>query len=184
MIGAWAIHGHAIVTANERIAGADGRMPPELRNPEDWRRFQDALDRAAVVVLGRLSHELTPNPKGRTRVVMSRSGPPPERQRGVIWWNPDEVPLLDALAGVAEGGVAAVVGGRRVFDHFLALGYDEFDLARSARLVLADGIPLFSAIAEGRDAASLLSAGGLSPGPAEVLDAVGDVSLTVWRRRA
>ena len=46
MIGRCVIHGYAIVSADDRIAGKDGRMPPELHNDADWKRFQAALDPA------------------------------------------------------------------------------------------------------------------------------------------
>lgn len=184
MIGDWAIHGHAIVSADERIAGADGRMPAELRNPADWLRFQAALDRAAVVVLGRLSHELTPNPKGRMRLVLSSRGPALERRGTTIWWDPERAVLAAALAEAASGGIAAVVGGRRVFDHFLAVGYDEFHLATARRVVLPDGISLFSATRAGWKAGDILAAAGLAPAATERLDQANDVSLTLWRRRA
>ncbi len=184
MIGDWTFHGHAIVSANECIADADGRMPAALRNAADWARFQSALDRAAVVVLGRLSHELTPNPKGRTRLVMTLRGPALERRAGAIWWNPQRTPLAAALAEAGAGGVAAIVGGRAVFDHFLSVGFDEFHLARAGRLEIAGGVPLFSGIAAGRNVADVLSDAGLVSGPDERLDPANDVSLTVWRRGA
>ena len=64
--------GHAIVSVDGMIAAADGSMPPELRSDADWRLFQAALDRAALVVLGRVGHAKHPNP-GRRRLVMTRS---------------------------------------------------------------------------------------------------------------
>ena len=73
MIGPHTIHGYAIVSADDRIAGPDGRMPRELYNDEDWARFQAALGRGAVSVLGRLGHEQNANKLGRNRLVMSSS---------------------------------------------------------------------------------------------------------------
>ena len=67
------IHGHAIVSENDRIADAEGRMPSALRNPADWARFQRALDEAAAVVLGRKGHLAHPNRHGRNRIVVSTS---------------------------------------------------------------------------------------------------------------
>ena len=49
--------GYAIVSADGMIADADGHMPPALQNPADARFFSEALDRAAVLVHGRHSHE-------------------------------------------------------------------------------------------------------------------------------
>ena len=66
------IVGHAVVSADGRIADHNRQMPEVLRNDKDWRRFQAALDRAALVVLGRLGHEAHPNPGRRRLVVTSR----------------------------------------------------------------------------------------------------------------
>jgi hypothetical protein len=60
-MAAYAIHGHAIVSDDDKIADAHGRMPAALRNEADWRRFQDELDRAAAVLLGRRGHFAHPD---------------------------------------------------------------------------------------------------------------------------
>jgi hypothetical protein len=182
VIGLWHIHGHAIVSADDRIADASGDTPPALRNHADWRRFQAALDRAAVTVLGRLGHEANPNRSGRNRLVVSSSARGIERRPDAWWWNPALASLTDALTRAApDGGIAAVVGGRLVFDLFLDIGFDRFDLARANRVLLPDGVPVFSAVGADRTAEAIL-ASRLVSGPVEILDAAADVSLTVWRR--
>ncbi len=184
MIGPWRIHGHAIVSADDRIAGPDGLTPPSLRNEADWRRFQQALDEAAVTVLGRLGHEANPNAKGRNRLVLSSSAHGVERRADGWWWNPAEAPLADALHLAAPGGgIVAVPGGRQVFDLFLASGYDEFYLARAESVRLGPGIAVFSAVAEGRRAAALLAAHGLVAAATELIDPQARVTLTRWHRR-
>ncbi len=87
------IEGHAIISEDERIAGPDGQTPAALRNETDWRRFQAALDAAAVVLLGRRSHEANPDPKGRNRLVVSSSAGGVERRSDGWWWNPTEASL-------------------------------------------------------------------------------------------
>ncbi len=182
MIGRFAIHGHAIVSADDRIAGADGLTPGSLRNDADWARFQAALDEAAVTVLGRLGHEANPNLKGRNRLVLSTSARGIEQRADAWWWNPAEAPPAEALAAAAPGGgVAAVPGGRQVFDMFLDIGFDAFHLTRAEDVHIPGGVPLFSAVTEGRGADAILAAHGLVPGPTEELDAAARVSLTVWR---
>ena len=120
MIGRYEFHGHAIVSGDDRIADRDGVTPAALRNEKDWARFQAALDRAVLTVLGRLGHEANPNVKGRNRLVLSSSARGIERRADAFWWNPAEVMLDDALAEAAPaGGIVAVPGGRRVFDLFL-----------------------------------------------------------------
>jgi len=183
VIGRWSIHGHAIVSADDRIADADGVTPPSLRNDADWARFQAALDAAAVIVLGRLGHEANPNRKKRNRLVLSSSAKGIERHTDAWWWNPAKIPVEEALGRAApDGGIAAVPGGRRVFDLFLQLGFDEFHLARAGRVMLPDGVPIFSDIRQGRNAGEVLESAGLSPLATLWLDPAAEVSLTVWRR--
>ncbi len=183
LIASFSIEGHAIVSVDDMIADASGAMPPALRHPADWVRFQAALDEAALVVLGRRSHETTPNPKGRNRLVMSRSVAGLEQRVDGWWWNPEGVLLQDALdAAAPEGGLVAVPGGRGVFDFFLGAGFDAFHLARNAGVMLPGGVPVFGACADGLSAEAVLSGHGLRAGEAEVLDADAGVTLTVWRR--
>ena len=184
MIGPWRIHGHAIVSADDRIAGPDGLTPRALRNDADWRRFQQALDAAAVTVLGRLGHEANPNAKGRNRLVLSSAARGVARRADAWWWNPADASLEEALQRAAPGGgIVAVPGGRQVFDLFLAAGYDEFHLARAESVRVPDGIPIFSAIAAGHPAAAVLAARGLVAEAPEVLDRAAQVTLTRWRAR-
>jgi hypothetical protein len=181
--GSWyEIHGHAIVTADDRIADAGGGTPASLRNEADWVRFQAALDRAAVTVLGRLAHEANPNPRGRNRLVLSSSASGIERRPDAWWWNPAAASLAEALAAAAPGGgIVAVPGGRRVFDYFLAAGFDAFHLARAESVWVPDGIPLFTAVTAGRSAESILADHGLVAVRSEILDPDARVTLTVWR---
>jgi hypothetical protein len=185
MIGDHRIEGHAIVSGDDRIAGRDGNTPPELSNEADWLRFQRALDEAAVVVLGRLSHEANPNVRRRNRLIVSSSSPGIERRGDGWWWNPKALPLVDALAGAApNGGVVAVPGGRLIFDLFRSFGFDAFHLARCEKVLLPGGVPLFSAVGAGVTAAAVLAGDGLVAGPRETLDPKAEVSLVVWRRPA
>jgi dihydrofolate reductase len=181
MIGPYVIHGYAIVSTDDRIAGPDGRMPPALYNDADWALFQAALQRAAVTVLGRLGHEQNANKLGRNRLVVSSSVGEMERRANGIWWNPATAKAEAALAAAAPGGgTVAVVGGRRVFDLFLEIGFDEFHLTRMARVVIPGGIPVFSGVDAGRPAEEILAGRGLVPGRRESLDKDAEVTLVVW----
>ena len=183
MIGGYAIHGHALVSADDRIADSDGLTPASLHNERDWRRFQAALDGAVVTVLGRRSHAANPNTKCRNRLVLSSAARAVERRGDAWWWNPADMSLADALAVAApEAGIVAVPGGRPVFDYFLSVGFDAFHLARMPKVTLPGGIPVFSGITPTRRAADILVAYGLTPGRREILDRSAPVELTVWRR--
>lgn len=179
----WRFHGHAIVSADDRIADATGQTPASLRHEADWHRFQAALDASVVTVLGRLGHEANPNRKGRNRLVLSSAISGVERRADAWWWNPAEAPLAEALAAAApQGGIVAVPGGMRVFDLFLAEGYDAFDLSRVADVLIPDGTPVFTAVRAGHTADALLAASGLHPDAPEILHPAARLSLTTWRR--
>jgi hypothetical protein len=76
-----------------------------------------------------------------------------------------------------------VPGGRRVFDLFLAAGFDEFHLSRKQGFRIGDGVPVFTAApTTPGGAGGVLAAHGLRPDPEEWLDRAAGVSLTVWRR--
>ncbi|MFX7748073.1 hypothetical protein ABTK03_22080, partial [Acinetobacter baumannii] len=68
-------------------------MPQRLMNDADWRLFQAALDRAELVVLGRVGHQRHPNP-GRRRLVLTRSVTGlvvDPADRCAHFWNPEHV---------------------------------------------------------------------------------------------
>lgn len=177
------VQGYAIVSRDDRIADAAGRMPAALRNEADWRYFQAGLDAADLVVLGRLGHEAHGNPKRRPRMVVSGSAAGLERRADGWWWNPARLPWDEAAAqALPRGGQVAVPGGRGVFDLFLRLGYDAFHLSRAEGVALPGGTPLFSGCVGETTAEALLRGAGLRPGSRAVLDAEGPVSLVVWRR--
>ena len=176
-------HGYAIVSRDDRIAGADGLMPGSLRNEADWAYFQAELARADWILLGRASHEATPNLKRRRRVVVSRSARGLEERADAIWWNPQDLPWAQAAAILAPRGARlAVPGGQVPFDLFLAEGFTAFHLSRATRVSLPGGRGVFSACEHGVSAETLLARAGLQPEPTETIDAIEAVTLTVWRR--
>lgn len=147
MSPALSFEGHAIVSADGMIAAGDGSMPPALRSDADWRYFQAALDRSALVVLGRKGHERHPNP-GRRRLVLTHGVAtllPDPADPLATFWNPAELGINEVLdeLGIASG-VIAVTGGTGTFDLFGPL-YDRFVLAEVTGLTLPVGVPCFSA---------------------------------------
>ena len=172
--------GHAIVSADGMIADAAGEMPPGLINSADQHRFQAALDRATLVVLGRLGHARHPNPGRRRLVVTSQvaeCSPDPADKRATLW-NPASLPLpalLDRLD--IHTGTIAVTGGTRVFELFLPY-YTDFELAEVHDITLPDGRPAF---AQGHPRA-ILAAAGLHPSRQRPLEPDYRVTSTSWRR--
>jgi hypothetical protein len=177
------IHGHAIISDNDCIAGPDGRMPEQLRNDADWNRFQAELDRAVLTVLGRGGHEAHPNERGRPRLIVSSSISGVEKRLDGWWWNPGQASLGEALRAAApEGGLIVVPGGRRINDLFLSLGFDAFHLARKRGVIIPKGIPIFTRAWVAGSAERLLASHGLHPSETVELDPEAHVSLTVWVR--
>jgi len=181
----YSFEGHAIVSVDDRIADAEGEKPPSLDHPEDWRRFQAALDRAAIVVLGRRSHESSPDARGRRRLVLSRRVSGLERRHDAWWWNPSALALAEALRAVApEGGTVAIPGGREVFDLFLEMGFDTFYLTRNTRMRLPGGVPIFTGCGPVGCADRVLRRAGLVLVGRERLDGAGSVVRMIFRRSA
>jgi hypothetical protein len=167
--------GHAIVSADGKIADAAGEVPQSLRHATDWRRYQAALDRAAIVVTGRRGHERHPNP-GRRRLVLTRgvaASAPDSDDRLATLWNPAGMPLDAILARLGiEDGVVAITG---LFDIFL-VRLTRFQLSEKHTLVLPGGTPCF---ATGHPRAVLAGA-GMHPSSVLLLDATAVVTTTLW----
>jgi hypothetical protein len=177
------IHGYAIVTDDDRIAGADGATPAGLRNEADWLNFQHELDLADLIVLGRLGHQANPNLKGRRRLVVSNAARGLEARDGDLWWRPAATPWsVVSQALLPAGGRVAVPGGQGVFDLFLSIGYEAFHLTRGHGVLAPGGRALFSACDSGMSAEAVLTDAGLTAGETRVLDAGANVTLTVWRK--
>lgn len=170
------IIGHAIISADGRIADRDRQMPAALRNDKDWTRFQAALDQAALVVLGRLGHEAHPNPGRKRLVVTSRIEAFEEIDAQVLLWNPLGLEFDAVLKrlGISEGEIA-VTGGQAVFDLFLDR-FTRFDLVTVDGVLIPDGVPCFSAGWPDE----VLAREGLRVKEREELDP--GVRLEVWRR--
>lgn len=180
---AYALHGYVIASCDDRLADAQGRFPEALRNEADWAYFQAGLDRASATLLGRLSHEASPNHRNRLRVVVSSRARGIEQRADAIWWNPAHASLAEALAAaVPDGGEIAVPGGRAVFDLVGPSRFAAFHLARAQDVAIPGGRGVFAGCEAGARAEDLLRAGGLVPGRTAWLDEAARVSLTVFTR--
>jgi hypothetical protein len=178
------IHGYAIVSRDDRIADAKGLMPASLKNDADWAYFQAELGRADYVVIGRASHEATPNIKRRKRIVLSRSARRLEKRADAWWWNPLELDFGELAKALAPATRIAVPGGQAAFDMFLKIGYSAFHLSRAERIALPAGRGLFSSCETGVAAETVLKEAGLHAGPTLDIDPQAGVTLTLWRPAA
>ena len=119
MIGSHRVEGYAIVSADGMIADRDGKMPETLRNDADQRFLQTAMDRAAVIVHGRHSHEGGPRAGTRKRIIVTRqiaAIAPDRTYPNAVLWNPAGAALEQAMAALDIGdGIIAVIGGTEVF---------------------------------------------------------------------
>jgi dihydrofolate reductase len=186
MPGPTSIEGYAIVSEDGMLADAERRIPPALVVEADQRFFHDSLERAAVIVHGRHSHEGGPRADGRHRLVVTRRVPalaPHPTFPKALLWNPQGAPVAGAWAALgAPDGMLAVIGGADVNQFFLDLGYDAFHLSRVAGVTLPGGRPVFPGIGPDRTPEDLLAEHGLRPGPSRVLDAGAGVTLVTWHR--
>ncbi len=176
--------GYVIVSADGMLANAQNVMPQELKFEGDKRFFTAALDRAALIVQGRHSHEDQPNSPKRKRIILTRKvasvAPDPSNPKALLW-NPGGASFEEACerAGVAAGTIA-IIGGPGVFDMFMDR-YDTFWLSVAPKVRLARGEPCFPGV-PAHTPEQILAAHGLKPGEAEMLDPDDDVSVTPWRR--
>jgi len=178
------IDGYVIVSADGMLANAGRVMPDELKFEGDKRFFTAALDRADLIVHGRNSYEDQPNSPQRKRIILTRTigtiAPDPSNARATLW-NPAGASFEAACghAGV-DSGTVAIIGGPDVFDMFMDR-YDTFWLSQAPRVTLPGGTPCFPGVPR-HSPQEILAAHGLRAGESRVLDIVGGVTVTQWRR--
>jgi hypothetical protein len=176
--------GYVIVTADGMHADARHVMPDSLKFEGDKRFFEQALDRAALIVHGRNSHEQQANSPKRKRLILTRKikalTVDPEMPNATLW-NPEHTSFEEAcaFADVAAGTVA-IIGGPVVFDMFMDR-YDTFWLSEAPHVALPGGEGCFVGVPE-RTPHEVLASHGLKAGTPYLLDAAHEVTVTPWRR--
>ena len=176
--------GYVIVSGDGMLANAQNLMPDELKFEGDKRFFTAALDRAALIVHGRNSHEDQPDSPRRKRIILTRKvaavAPDPSNPNALLW-NPAGAGFEKACARIGvSSGTIAVIGGPAVFDMFMDR-YDTFWLSVAPDVRLPGGEPCFPGVGP-RTPQQVLRSHGLTPGKAETLDPEDGVSVTPWRR--
>jgi hypothetical protein len=176
--------GYVIVSGDGMLADARNVMPNELKFEGDKRFFSAALDRAALIVHGRHSHEEQPNSPKRRRIVLTRqvvaTAPDPSNPKALLW-NPAGASFEAACERLGvTSGTAAIIGGPGVFDMFMSR-YDTFWLSVAPKVRLPGGEPCFPGV-PAQTPEQILASHGLKPGTAEMLDPDHGVSVTPWCR--
>jgi dihydrofolate reductase len=184
MIGPNRVEGYAIVSADGMIADAAGKMPDTIRNPADQSFLQAELDRAAMVVHGRHSHEGGPRSARRKRLIVTRGivalSPDPS-QPNTLLWNPAGATLEAAIKALGAGdGSIAIIGGTQVFGLFLPR-YDAFHLTRAENARIPGGRPVFPEVGPNATPEDVLAGHGLRAGPQRAVDAGAGITLTTWQ---
>jgi hypothetical protein len=179
------IEGFVIISADGMLADSKGEMPASIRNDADQKLFQAGLDRAAVIVHGRHSHEGGPRAARRKRIVLTRqvvaTAPDPAHPNSLLW-NPTGATLEQAMQQLGVGdGVIAIIGGTAAFSMFLPR-YDAFHLSRAANAKIPGGQPVFNEVGPTATPEDVLMRHGLKAGPRRDLDAAAGVSVTTWMR--
>jgi dihydrofolate reductase len=182
MYGPFRIEGFAIASTDGMLADHTGLMPSLLKLEADQQFFRAALDRADVLIHGRLSHEGQPTSHLKRRLIMTRKFlglAPVEGDERARYWNPAGASLEAACAAVGrQKGLLAVLGGTDVYQHFLGIGYDAFLLCRAVTVSLPGGVPVFPAGRQGVSPETVLAGAGLHVAVARALDE--EVSLAIW----
>ena len=178
------VEGFAIVSDDGMLADSSGVMPPALLVDADQAFLSGALDRAAILVHGRNSHEGQERSPQRRRLIATRSvatTAPVPTDPNTLLWNPGGVSLEHAAEGLGvHDGTIAILGGTDVYGLFLPR-YDIFHLSRRPGLRLPGGRAVFPGV-PAQTPEEILIAHGLTAGPRRLLDDATGASVTTWRR--
>jgi hypothetical protein len=177
--------GYVIVSSDGMLADARHVMPDSLKFEGDKRFFEAGLDRAALIVHGRHSHEQQPSSPKRKRLILTGKittlAVDPEMPNATLW-NPRGASFEEACAFAdITSGMVAVIGGPVVFDMFMDR-YDTFWLSEAPHVRLPGGDGCFVGVPE-RTPHEVLTAHGMKPGEVQTLDAAHGVIVTPWRRK-
>lgn len=179
------IEGFAIVSSNGMIADCDCLMPNALKFDADQEFLDASLDRAALLIHGRKSHECQVNSTARKRLLLTRcvdcfSLEPCEPN---VWlWNPAVVPFDSVCEALNVGeGLVAVLGGTAAYDMFLDR-YAAFHLVRAGKVHLQNGTPVLSDVGRGRSPENVLASHGLTRTRVATIDPRHDLVQQLWTR--
>lgn len=185
MIDGISIEGYAIVSRNGMLAGADGLMPNSLKFEDDQKFLDEEMDKAALIIHGKKSHEFQDNSHKRRRLLLTRSGAPfttTPIEPNTWLWSPEATKFSDVCKALGvTSGVVAILGGTAAYDMFLP-AYAKFHLAMAMRVDLPGGVPVFSAVREGNPPVAVLQAAGMKMSDQAYLDKDGTLARETFLR--
>lgn len=138
--------GHVLVCRNEKQFVNKHETPREMWSERDWDFLQKSLDRSYCTIVTETAHKNNPNIMNRRRLVVSSRFDDPHKIDDVtVLWNPETVPLQEALKGFPGGGTGliAVCGDRKIFEIFLSLRLEKLYVTRINRAAYESGEKLF-----------------------------------------
>ena len=153
-------HGLAVVSSDGYIGRMLNDITFDWSSGADKEHFFCALDRAALCIMGRKTHQLYPNMAQRPRLVISRSMPDHTTDPNdphTLFCNVDELSPSELLRRivVVVGSQAdksiCVLGGSQIYRLFLehpCLGFDSFDLTVETHIAHGSGVSLFPEVAD------------------------------------
>ena len=184
-MGDLSIEGYAIVSRNGMLAGADGLMPNSLKFDADQKFLDEELDRAALLIHGKKSHEFQDNSHKRKRLLLTRAGGPfttTPVEPNVWLWTPVATPFSHVCEALGvTSGVVAILGGTAAYDMFLP-HYAKFHLAMALRVDLPGGVPVFGAVRAGNPPAAVLQKAGMKLADQAYLDEDGGLARETFLR--
>lgn len=163
-------HGLAVVSADFFLAQHKNHLASEWASAEDFRHLQKVLDKAHGCVMGRVTHDLHPNIKGRRRIVLTRSITAEcITNHHTLFINPlthDKTDFLEKIGNHSGGDRLCILGGADIYRFWLENhGYTCFDLTIEHNITFGAGIPLFPCqVGHRTDPRDVLGASGMSCG--------------------
>ncbi|MBI4592146.1 dihydrofolate reductase [Candidatus Uhrbacteria bacterium] len=133
----------AAMSADGKIAQAEGQSSLDWTSKEDTRFFIDKTKEAGVVIMGRKTFDTIGKPlKGRKIIVMSRESRA-SNMEGVEYTNLSPRALLDQLA-TQDVTTVVIAGGSSIYSQFLQDGLVTDLYLTIEPYLFGSGVPLAS----------------------------------------
>lgn len=141
--------GVAVVSADGFIGNSPSHSTKDWASKEDWEFLQSHLNQGGLCVMGRTTHELYPNTKGRDRLVFTSTANTIQSiENNTYLCNASAIgaeEVVKHLSSLSSNKNVFVLGGSKIYQYFLNyIGFDQFDLSIEQNITMNRGVPLFS----------------------------------------